>query len=419
MKTKMNRRHFLATSAAAAAATAIAVPKMSFAAGVPRHVILVLATGGWDTTYALDPKPGLSTVDVPSGSLQMFGNLPIFTDPSRPAVESFFTMWADQTAVINGINTRSIAHPECMKRVMTGTQSSDNPDVAAITAFTHGADLALPYLVLGNNAFSGYLASATGRVGPTNQIVALLDPTQDFPNSQAPYIPDGAGQSLIDSYQAARAARIEATRGSLGYNAARVRDFQSSLDRVAELRTIGNQFGNRGVTLSLDAQLTLAADAIERGLSHSVLVEDRNFWDTHGGNDPQNAYHDTLFASLDGLLTDLASRPGAGAGSTLLDETVVVVTSEMTRTPKLNGNGGKDHWPYASVLVAGAGVAGGRPYGVTNDDYEGEPINLTTGDVDSNAQILSPSNVTAGILELVGVPSGDYLPTEPLSAFIL
>jgi uncharacterized protein (DUF1501 family) len=60
------------------------------------------------------------------------------------------------------------------------------------------------------------------------------------------------------------------------------------------------------------------------------------------------------------LMQDLEQR-------NLLDETLVVVMSEMGRTPKINGNGGRDHWTYCySVMLAGAGIRGGTVYGASD-----------------------------------------------------
>jgi uncharacterized protein (DUF1501 family) len=59
-------------------------------------------------------------------------------------------------------------------------------------------------------------------------------------------------------------------------------------------------------------------------------------------------------------MEDLAARG-------LLDETLVVIMSEMGRTPKVNGNAGRDHWTFCySVLLAGAGIRGGTVYGASD-----------------------------------------------------
>jgi hypothetical protein len=69
------------------------------------------------------------------------------------------------------------------------------------------------------------------------------------------------------------------------------------------------------------------------------------------------------------LLEDLASAPGHEAGKSLLDETLVVSTSEFGRQPFVNPAKGRDHWNTAfTSLLAGGGVQGRRILGKTNDD---------------------------------------------------
>jgi hypothetical protein len=52
----------------------------------------------------------------------------------------------------------------------------------------------------------------------------------------------------------------------------------------------------------------------------------------------------------------------------LLDETLVVAVGEFGRTPKINSNGGRDHWGNSqSALLAGGGIRGGQVYGATDE----------------------------------------------------
>jgi hypothetical protein len=82
-------------------------------------------------------------------------------------------------------------------------------------------------------------------------------------------------------------------------------------------------------------------------------------WDTHTRNFPilrevNLPEYDRVHAAL---LGDLEQRG-------LLDETLVVTMSEMGRTPRINGNGGRDHWTYCyGMWFAGAGIRGGTVYG--------------------------------------------------------
>ena len=81
------------------------------------------------------------------------------------------------------------------------------------------------------------------------------------------------------------------------------------------------------------------------------------------------------------LLEDLDQR-----GS--LEPTLVVVCGEFGRTPKVNKNGGRDHWASCySALMAGGGVRGGQVYGAS-DQFAAYPLSKPVGPRDLAATIL-------------------------------
>ena len=85
-------------------------------------------------------------------------------------------------------------------------------------------------------------------------------------------------------------------------------------------------------------------------------------WDAHFRGAHQHKAHLLPDAdrSLSALLEDLDARG-------LLDSTLVVAMGEFGRTPKINGEGGRDHWPDCyTVLLAGGGVCGGAVYGASD-----------------------------------------------------
>jgi hypothetical protein len=104
----------------------------------------------------------------------------------------------------------------------------------------------------------------------------------------------------------------------------------------------------------------LARRLVEAGVPLITLYSVGNRdWDTHGKN--FQLLRDTLLPPMDqglaALLEDLRQRG-------LLDETLVVWMGDMGRTPRINGDAGRDHWSFCySILMAGAGVHGGRVYG--------------------------------------------------------
>src|SRR5439155_11733050 len=105
--------------------------------------------------------------------------------------------------------------------------------------------------------------------------------------------------------------------------------------------------------------LLLARRLLEAGVTY-VKVSHSNY-DTHHENFDfhieQLGEFDRPFAAF---LDDLADRG-------MLDSTLVVVMSEMGRTPKINDRFGRDHWSRAwSVALAGCGIKGGAAVGKTN-----------------------------------------------------
>jgi hypothetical protein len=96
-------------------------------------------------------------------------------------------------------------------------------------------------------------------------------------------------------------------------------------------------------------------------------------WDTHGNN--FNCLKDNLLPEFDrcysALIEDLSDRG-------LLDSTLVMVTSEMGRTPKVGdrrsggvSGAGRDHWTHSqSIVLAGGGIQGGQAYGTTDKRAE-------------------------------------------------
>jgi len=90
-------------------------------------------------------------------------------------------------------------------------------------------------------------------------------------------------------------------------------------------------------------------------------------WDTHSDN--FNALKSKLLPQLDAGLSGLFQ---ALALKGLLDSTIVYVTGEFGRTPKVNQRGGRDHYPRAMfTLLAGGGIKMGQVVGASDEKGEG------------------------------------------------
>lgn len=105
-------------------------------------------------------------------------------------------------------------------------------------------------------------------------------------------------------------------------------------------------------------------------------------WDTHYNNFHvlKNELLPKLDAAMSSLLTDLDERG-------MLDSTMVLVTGEFGRTPRINKDAGRDHWgPSCAIAMAGGGVQGGRVIGASNERAE-RPATAPYGPADLMATI--------------------------------
>jgi len=208
-----------------------------------------------------------------------------------------------------------------------------------------------------------------------------------------------------------------AERAALGENARRKSSFLSGLERGHRLHGFEDFFENTGEDSSLSEQVRTSLDALAMGLSKVVQIDARADFDTHRNNQDQSRRYEQTFSGLLELMQGLSDTPSA-QGGVLLDDTLVFVLSEMGRTPRRNDDNGKDHWPYTSCMLIGAGVRGDTMVGSTNDELIGQPVDLTTGLPSSSGNLLQSEHILAGIAELFGVkPEGALATATPFRAF--
>ena len=147
---------------------------------------------------------------------------------------------------------------------------------------------------------------------------------------------------------------------------------------------------------SAGARFLIARRLVEAGARFVTVTY--GAWDTHAFHyrsiEPQLPDFDRAFA---GLISDLDQRG-------ILDSTLVMVTSEFGRTPKINAGGGRDHWPRVfSIVMAGGGVRRGYIHG-SSDALAAEPADapLSVEDyvttvyhllgIDASSSLMSPGD---------------------------
>ncbi|MEX1095358.1 MAG: DUF1501 domain-containing protein [Planctomycetales bacterium] len=126
---------------------------------------------------------------------------------------------------------------------------------------------------------------------------------------------------------------------------------------------------------TLGKRLLLARRLVQAGCR--FITVGNAGWDNHANANHPNVYHGMhllgrpLDQALSAFLDDLAEQG-------LSDDVLLVVTSEFGRTPKLDKNGGRDHWPgVTTLLFAGGGLRMGQVIGETTargEEPKGEPL---------------------------------------------
>jgi hypothetical protein len=321
---------------------------------------------------------------------------------------------AGEVAILRSVTFPNNDHPAMIYHTLTGRESrvplgantvlppsrSDDPHMGAVVAKFKHRDAGVPgYVALPEVRVRMQAAPVSGG-GRAGFLGAAYDPLamNDDPSRPAP------GLQLPEGLSIDRFARRQSLLAMLDGRAPRAaaasdyRMFRESAARLVGGSTAGGMFAldrepdrlrERYGRHRFGQSLLLARRLLEHGVSfvgvHFNYMTRCDGWDTHQKN--FEALRDELLPLLDqglsALLEDLRSRG-------LLDETLVVTMGEFGRTPRINKDGGRDHWGHcASVLFAGGGVRGGNLVGAS-DRTCAFPAELPVAPADVVATIYHP-----------------------------
>ena len=380
----------------AAAATASGTTK-----GPAKSCILVWLDGGPTHYETFDPKP-LAPAEI-RGEFS-----PIATQSPGVQFSQHLTKLAaisNKFAVIRSICHEQGNHGAGNHYMMTGAPPripvgcgafvSFHPSLGSATAHQRGHQNGLPaYFSLPSMTRSGGPNFLGAQYAP---FVVPNDPNSNSFRVRDVALPNGVTGERFDRRQAVRrrvdqlvritdAAAADPVRAldeyyQQGQDLMLSETAQAAFNIHAESAEIRESYGRN----SFGQRALLSRRLVEAGVPFVVLNE--GGWDHHAG----------LFKScskrlpevdntLATLITDLEQRG-------LLDSTMVVVLGEFGRTPKINNDGGRDHWSNAmSVMMAGAGIPGGLVLGAT--DRQG---------YSAVERVLSPENFVSTIYTKLGI----------------
>jgi hypothetical protein len=336
------------------------------AAGKAKSCILFWLEGGPSQVDTFDPKPNSAFK-------------PISTNVAGIQVSELLPQIAkrmDKLSLVRSMHTRGNDHPQGCHYAITGHESNpvmQFPSIGSVIAREMGARNGIPPHILvpqwaQNRQYEQYFGA--GFLGPDYDPMALPDPSRkDFqvtdlslPKSVSEQAVEGR-QSFLDIVdqryrkltQSAEHANMDgftAQAWKMLLNPA-VRD---AFDLSKEPDKLRDRYGRDTVGQSAlyARRLVEAGSRFVTAAGYHTLA-----WDTHGEND--TGHRDRLCPKFDRtlsvLLDDLEERG-------LLSSTIVLAMGEFGRTPFVNSDRGRDHWPACwSLAIGGGGLATGQVIG--------------------------------------------------------
>jgi len=341
--------------------------------GVAKSVIQIFLPGGMAHQESWDPKPY-----APSEYRGPFS--PINTTIKGEKFSQYLKATAkvaDKMTIIRSMAHGEAAHERGTHNMFTGYKPSpalEYPSMGAVVAHELGVRNSLPpYVCVPNvpNEFanSGYLSSAYG------PFAIGADPSRADFKVRDLNLPGGVDdkrfsrrRSLLETVdnhfrELEKSDALDSMDAFYqhAYSLISSQEAREAFNLKAEPEALRQKYGMN----QPGQRMLLARRLVEAGTRFVSLTA--GGWDHH--DNIKNAMSRTLppvDQALATLISDLDERG-------LLDSTLVMVTSEFGRTPKINATGGRDHWPRVfSVALAGGGTHRGMVYG-SSDALGAEP----------------------------------------------
>lgn len=354
-----------------------------------KSVIIFGLTGGPPQHDTWDPKP-----DAPQEVRGPFGTIQSRTVGLRVGeLMPLTAALTDKIAVLRAVVTNDNAHSSSGYQMLTGvphappnvesaTPKAPNnwPSLGAIVRYLRPAAGQLPAAVTlpehiwndGNFPWPGQDAGVLGR--RHDPWLIHCDPSDAWFKIDALVPPDEVPAARLAARQGLLGGmnRLPAT-GADVFDASTRKAFElvssgaarAAFDIDREPPKLRDRYGRSRFAQSC----LLARRLVEAGVSLVQInwtriagLENQGGWDTHAKHNEslKGFLMPMMDRAFSALVTDLDARG-------LLDETLVVWFGEFGRTPKFNGNGGRDHWGQVfSLALCGGGIKGGVVYGASD-----------------------------------------------------
>jgi len=374
------------------------------------YYVVYNASGGWDTTYLMDPK-GVDGINrlYQQGDILTVGNhrvAPIAKHIAKGmSNEDFFAKYGPELCVFNGLDLSVNNHTPCARYMATGKLDSlAYPTFPALVAACYGAEAPLAFLTFGNYSATGNLVPMS-RV-PYLQSLRLLARADSIEGGTHPYqdafVADRIERALEGQFEArvsdARLPRVERSQSML----------YAAQTNSKALRRVVPFLPKEPAKERLAQQNDIALAAFKAGVCVSANLSIGQF-DSHNNNDAdQMKLIPEFLAGIDDLLCKAEALE-------IRDKLVVIIQSEMGRTPNYNNGNGKDHWSISSIMFLGPGIGGNRLIGVTDEKQQLVPIDPQTLKIDPVGGIrVRPEHIHQSLREFASIENHPLSQRFPL-----
>jgi len=376
------------------------------------YYVVFNASGGWDTTYLMDPKGvnGINRLfkkdDIQTNGKHTFAPNAKHIEKGM-SNEDFFKTYGEELLVFNGMDYSINNHSPCKRYMATGKLDSlAYPTFAALAAASLSKEAPLAFLTFGNYSATGNLVPMARVPYPQSlKLIANADSVQGI--ARLPYhddfaleliekaLSEGADVAPMEKAPLPRAERAQSMLYAAQTNS-------KALKRVTPFIT-PNAPKER-----LARQAEIALSCFKGGVCVSANLSIGQF-DSHATNDPdQMRLIPEFLAGIDYLMKRAEELK-------IRDKLVVVIQSEMGRTPHYNKGQGKDHWSIGSIMFMGQGIRGNRVVGATDERQFLVPINNKTLAIDEeNGMRTRPEHIHLALRELAGIENHAFSKKYPL-----
>jgi hypothetical protein len=364
------------------------------------YYVVFNASGGWDTTYLMDPKGvnGINRLykdgDILTKGAHKYAPIKQHAKGGMPN-EDFYAEFGAELLTFNGLDYSVNNHSPGARYMATGKLDSlAYPTFAALVAACRGPDCPLAFLTFGNYSATGNL-TAMSRVPylPSLRKIALADAVEG--NERSPYHDKFALDRIeeaLKEHNEASGASPRLPRAERAENMLYAAQTNSkALERVTQYipKTVPKE------RLAQQAEIALAS--FKAGVCVSANLTIGQF-DSHANNDPDQM---KLIPEFLAGIAYLVRRAGE---LKIREQLVVIVQSEMGRTPNYNSGNGKDHWSIGSIMFLGKGIKGNRVLGATDEKQFAVPFDPQSLKLDKDKGIrIRPEHVHEALRELAGI----------------